>query len=283
MSRARPPEGAATRRRLAACISVATLSFAPALHAAELPLWEVGGGVGVLSLPHYRGSAESHTWLLPVPYIVYRGRIFKADREGARAVLYNSERVDFDLSAGASAPASSEDDDARRGMEDLKPTVELGPNMNLTLARGTDWKLDLRLPVRAAVTVERNPRMVGLISTPHVTLDLHRIAGWNVGLQTGPVYADRRFNAHFYEVRSDQATAGRPAYRAGGGFGGWQALAAVSRRSGRWWAGGFVRFDSLHGAVFEDSPLVQRRQHWSGGFALAYVFASSSISASSED
>jgi outer membrane scaffolding protein for murein synthesis (MipA/OmpV family) len=251
--------------------------------AAELPLWELGGGLGVLSLPHYRGSDQSRTWLLPVPYIVYRGKIFKADREGARAVLYNSDRVDFDLSAGASAPASSNDDEARRGMEDLKPSVELGPNMNLTLARAADWKLDLRLPLRAAVTVERNPRMVGFISTPHVTLDLRDVAGWKLGLQTGLVYADRRFNAHFYEVRPDQAIAGRPAYQARSGYGGWQALAAVSRRSGRWWAGGFVRFDSLRGAVFDDSPLVRQRQHWSGGFALTYVFATSSTTVSSED
>jgi outer membrane scaffolding protein for murein synthesis (MipA/OmpV family) len=272
------------RSSLLAALLALALPFGTAATAAELPLWEVGGGAGVLSLPHYRGSDQSRTWLLPVPYIVYRGKIFKADREGARAVLYNSDRFDFDLSAGASAPASSEDDEARRGMEDLAPTVELGPNMNITLARAENWKLDLRLPVRAAVTVQRNPQMVGLISTPHLTLDLKRVAGgWNLGLQTGLVYADRRFNAHFYEVRPEEATAGRPAYKAGAGYGGWQALAAVSRRSGRWWAGGFVRFDSLKGAVFEDSPLVRQRQHWSAGFALAYVFATSSTSVPSED
>jgi outer membrane scaffolding protein for murein synthesis (MipA/OmpV family) len=272
-----------TLRHLRSLATLALTSFTLASHAADLPLWEVGGGAGVLSLPHYRGSDQSRTWLLPVPYIVYRGKIFKADREGARAVLYNSERVDFDLSAGASAPAKSDDDEARRGMDDLKPTVELGPNVNLTLARAAGWKLDLRLPVRAAITVQRNPKMVGLISTPHLTLDLQRVAGWNVGLQTGPVFTNRRFNAHFYEVRPDQATAGRPAYQARGGYGGWQALAAVSRRSGRWWAGGFVRFDSLSGAVFEDSPLVRKRQQVSGGFALAYVFATSSVNVPSED
>jgi outer membrane scaffolding protein for murein synthesis (MipA/OmpV family) len=259
-----------------------TFAHLPAT-AAELPLWEVGAGPGVLSLPHYRGADQRRTWLLPVPYIVYRGKIFKADREGARAVLYNSDRLDFDLSAGASAPASSNDDDARRGMADLKPTVELGPNLNLTLARNEGWKLDLRLPVRAAITVERNPRMVGFISTPHLNLDLQRVAGWHLGLQTGLVYADRRFNAHFYEVTPQEATATRPAYAARAGYGGWQALAAVSRRSGPWWAGGFVKFDNLGGAVFDDSPLVRQRRQWSGGFALAYVFASSSATVSSED
>ena len=76
---------------MAALLAFATLPFATPAAADELPLWEVGGGAGVLSLPHYRGSDKSRTWLLPIPYIVYRGQIFKADREGARAVLYNTE------------------------------------------------------------------------------------------------------------------------------------------------------------------------------------------------
>src|SRR6266568_3550534 len=90
--------------------------------AVERPLWELGLGAGVLELPHYRGSDQSHTWLLPVPYVVYRGKFLKADREGARAVLFESDRVDFDLSLAASAPVRSRDDDARQGMADLKPT-----------------------------------------------------------------------------------------------------------------------------------------------------------------
>src|SRR5215510_8004444 len=54
---------------------------------ADQPLWEAGLGVGVLRLPDYRGSDQSRTWVLPVPYIAYRGDILKADREGARVVV----------------------------------------------------------------------------------------------------------------------------------------------------------------------------------------------------
>ena len=51
----------------------------PNAHAAERPLWELGVGVGALRLPHYRGSDQSHNFLLPVPYLVYRGQILPKD------------------------------------------------------------------------------------------------------------------------------------------------------------------------------------------------------------
>ena len=71
---------------------------------AEQPLWEAGLGIGTLRLPHYRGSDQSHTWVLPVPYVVYRGRIFKADREGARAVLLDADRLDDEPVATVALP-----------------------------------------------------------------------------------------------------------------------------------------------------------------------------------
>ncbi len=262
----------------------AALAAAP-VAAAERPLWELGLGVGALRLPHYRGADQSHGWLLPVPYLVYRGEIFKADRDGARAVLVETERFDFDLSAGAGAPTRSEDNDARRGMDDLAPTVELGPNLNWTLSRGTGWKLDLRAPLRAAFTLESKPRSIGWVATPNVNLDLANVgnSGWNLGLLAGPVFGSRRYNAYFYDVPEADATPDRPAYRARAGYGGLQFVAALSRRFDRSWAGLFVKFDSLHGARYGDSPLLRQRQHVSFGIAYSWIFATSSEQVSTKD
>ncbi|MBX3636595.1 MAG: MipA/OmpV family protein [Rubrivivax sp.] len=238
--------------------------------AAGLPLWELGLGAGALSLPHYRGSDQSQQWLLPVPYAVYRGDILRADRDGARAVLLETERIDFDLSAGASAPAKSRDNRARSGMPDLEPTVEFGPNLNLTLGRGAGWKLDLRLPVTAVFTLGSDARHIGWAAAPNLNLDL-RAQGWNIGLLAGPLFGSRAYHAHFYEVAPEYAAATRPAYRARGGMAGWRFTGALSRRSGDAWFGAFVRADSLAGARFDDSPLVRRRQHLSAGFALSWI------------
>ncbi|MBC7942016.1 MAG: MipA/OmpV family protein, partial [Chitinophagaceae bacterium] len=188
---------------------------------ADQPLWELGLGVGALRLPHYRGSDQSHSWLLPVPYAVYRGAFFKADRDGTRALLFNSERVKFDLSLAASAPTRSGDNEARRGMPDLAPTLEFGPNLNVTLARGNDWKFDLRVPVRAVFTLESRPESAGISASPHLNLDL-KLSGWNLGLQGGPMWGDRRRHAYFYDVAPQFATATRPAYSARGGGAGWE-------------------------------------------------------------
>jgi outer membrane protein len=50
--------------------------LAPALSNAEpLPLWEVGAGIGALSVPDYRGSEARSTYVLPAPYFVYRGGV----------------------------------------------------------------------------------------------------------------------------------------------------------------------------------------------------------------
>jgi outer membrane scaffolding protein for murein synthesis (MipA/OmpV family) len=250
------------------------LLLAAGLARADQPLWELGLGAGWLHLPHYRGSDQAHDWLLPVPYAVYRGRIFRASRDGARAVLLDSERFDFDLSVGASAPVRSRDDTARAGMPDLAPTLEIGPNLNAVLARGADWKLDLRLPVHAVFTVESRPQSIGWTAGPLLNLDL-RLNGWNVGLQGGPLYASRRYHAYYYGVDPVYATAARPAYGADGGAAGWRATTAVSRRYGALWVGAFLRADSLAGAVFDASPLVRTRHNLTGGLALSWVFKTS--------
>jgi len=257
-------------RLVAGCLAGAAAMAPPALRAAELPLWELGIGAGLLSLPHYRGSDQTHTWLLPVPYAVYRGEIFRADRDGARARLLESERLKLDLSVAASPPTRSRDNRAREGMPDLAPTVELGPNLNLTLHRAAGWKLDFRLPVRAVATVERQVQGLGWTASPVLNLDIDR-AGWNLGLQAGATWSSRRLNAYFYDVADDQVLPDRPAYRAAQGYAGWQATVALSRRFANHWTGLFVRWDSVGGAVFDDSPLVRRRDAVWLGVAWSWI------------
>ncbi|HEY4069897.1 MAG TPA: MipA/OmpV family protein [Burkholderiaceae bacterium] len=243
------------------------------------PLWELGVGVAGLRVPDYRGSDQNHGYVLPVPYFVYRGTWLKADRDGARALLFDTDRVKVDVSLAASTPTSSSDNRARQGMPDLPAVVEIGPNLNLTLAgsRAAHWKLDLRLPVRGAVTVQRSPEYIGMTFSPNLNLDLAGVAGgWDLGLLTGPLFADRKYQQHFYSVDAIYATPDRPAYQAHGGYGGWQALAATSRRFGNMWVGGFVRYDTLHGAAFDDSPLVRRQSAVSFGFGISWILKTSS-------
>jgi len=245
----------------------------------QRPLWELGIGVSGVRLPHYRGSDQSRGYVLPFPYIVYRGKWLKSDRDGTRAMLFDSQAVKLDLSLGATAPAQSKDNTAREGMPNLPGTAEFGPRLNLTLAQSDrrHWKLDLRMPLRAAVTLQSSPRYVGLTFSPNLNLDIIGAdGGWNMGMLTGPLFADRKNHQLYYGVDTAYATAQRRAYEASGGYAGWQTIASTSRRFGNVWLGGFARYEALHGATYEDSPLVRKNSALTVGFAISWVLHTSS-------
>ncbi len=240
----------------------------------QLPLWELGFGVAALRLPDYRGSDQAQNYALPLPYAIYRGEFLKADREGARAVLVDAQRFEVDISVAAAVPARR--NAAREGMPELAPRVEIGPSANLDLYRQPDDRVRLRLqaPLRAAFTLERSFRDVGVSLTPHLNLDLKEIAGgWEVGVQGGPIFASRRFHDYLYGVDAQYATVVRPAYVARGGYAGWFALTGISRRFNNTWVGAFARYDSLRGAVITGSPLVRADHALTYGVGVAWVFA----------
>ena len=155
--------------------------------AGEKPLWELGVGVTALYFPDYPGSDQSSAYGLPFPYFVYRGDFFKADRDGIRGVFVDSHRIELNLSVGASLPVNSDQNRARQGMPDLQPTVEIGPALDIHLWRTGDrrYKLDLRLPVRIAVTVSGGMEDIGWVFSPRINLDIVDVVGlpgWNLGL-----------------------------------------------------------------------------------------------------
>ena len=102
-------------------------------YAKEAPLWELGLGAGFLAFNDYRGSATTHVYPLPVPYFVYRGTFLKSDRDGLRGLFLNQTRVELSLSVNATTPVHN--DSARHGMPDLRPTLELGPELDVHLGR----------------------------------------------------------------------------------------------------------------------------------------------------
>ncbi|MCL2160519.1 MAG: MipA/OmpV family protein [Betaproteobacteria bacterium] len=245
----------------------------------EKPLWEAGLGVGAVSFPEYRGSSRQRTWVLPTPYLVYRGKALRTDRGGLRGMLFDSERMELNLSLSASMPVDSSNSGPRRGMPDLHPTVELGPSLvfNLWRNKARGQRLDLRLPVRAAYTVRGGIRYAGLVAAPALSYNapLSGLPGWNLGAQAGPIFANARQHRYFYEVKPRYATPERPAYSASGGYSGSQFTVSLSKRFDRFWVGSFVRYDTLHGAAFVDSPLVERKNAWTGGMGMAWIFGKS--------
>jgi outer membrane protein len=257
-------------------------------HASEQPLWEFGMGIGAVVFNDYRGASAMHAYPLPVPYFTYNGPILRADRDGLHGRFLNQRYVEFDLSANATAPVFSRNSAPRNGMPNLDSTVELGPSLIAHLWRANDerLRLDLRAPVRNAITIASPPRSIGWIFAPNLSLDYRpqgRAAGWNLGVLSGPLYAQRRYHEYFYGVAPQYATAERPAYQAPGGYAGTQLLLALSRRYPNYWIGAYVRHDWLQAAVFSDSPLLQQRSYWAGGLAIVWMIRASSRMVDSDE
>jgi outer membrane protein len=252
-------------------------------HAQQLrPEWEFGLGATGLTLPDYRGSDESRGYLLPFPYIIYRGERFRVDRQGIRGIFFESDRVEINLSLNATPPVDSDENQARQGMPRLDPTIEIGPRIDIRLAsdRVKESAVELRLPLRAAIATDfSHTNGVGFVFSPHLSFTTRPVlAGvkWNFGTQIGALFAAREYHQYFYGVEERFASAARPAFSAEGGYSGSYVLASLSRRFPRFWVGAFARYDTLKGAVFDESPLVRRDYAFMAGIALAWVFAESS-------
>lgn len=266
-------------RRLALALLAGGAAFG-ASAAEEKSLWEAGMGVATVSFPAYRGSDQRQAFVLPTPYFVYRGEFLKADKDGVRAQLFETDRVKVTVSGALSPPAYSRDIQVREGMPDLRANFEVGPQLNLKLWESDDRRQELKLllPLRAAFTLERSPKSIGWVFHPKFNVDFGGIpglSGWNAGMQVGPLFGDRKQHQYFYGVDSANATVNRPAYQAKGGFAGMQYLLGVSKRYDKTWVGAFLRYDSLRGASFADSPLVRTRNYVAGGVAVSWILGES--------
>jgi MipA family protein len=259
------------------CFSAGAYSAHAQTPAEEKPKTEIGMGVAVLHFPAYRGSKEHSTLILPAPYIDYKGDFFKADRQGLRGEIFDSERVEFSISVSGSPPTKSDKIALRKGMPDLKPSIEIGPQLNLLLTSPKDktLTLKLKLPLRQGMTIQSKPRNAGLTFSPNLNLDIadpFGLTGGNLGLLAGPIFTSTKQNDLFYTVDPLYATSSRSAYQARGGYAGTQFLVSLSRRVGDVWVGSYLRYDNLRGATFTDSPLVSTRNFVTAGVAVSYIF-----------
>lgn len=243
------------------------------VQAAEKPLWELGVGVAPVTFPAYRGADEQRGFTFPIPYIVYRGDRLRVDRGGARGMLWDSERVEVDLSFDGAIPVDSTDDGPRAGMEELDPIIEVGPSLKVGLTETDRGRLEFRLPVRAALAVDDgSTRQEGWKVHPMLNYNAPGlVAGWDVGFNIGPKFASRDFHAYYYDVGAADVTPDRPAYRASAGYSGLSMLVSASRRFERFWVGSFLRYDNLQGAAFDDSPLVETDHAISAGVAISWI------------
>jgi outer membrane scaffolding protein for murein synthesis (MipA/OmpV family) len=263
---------------LAALLLFAGLASAAEPTDRKLPLWEAGLGAAAFSTPAYPGAEDRSNRGLALPFLLYRGKVLRADQNGIGARLLSTDKVEFDIGFAGALPAHADDVDARRGMPDLGTLVEFGPRVRYRFA---DWgaagRMRFELPLRAVIEARGGLRRQGWTTEPRLVWEKRgEQARWTVEAQLGAVFGDRRINRYFYEVQPQYATLARPAYAADPGlmlvrtglFGTWRMNPDLRLF-------GFVRYESYAGAANQDSPLMRRSTGASAGIGFAWTLARS--------
>ena len=256
---------------LAACCSTPVWSMEPA---PPRPVLEIGIAGGGAYVPDYPAAAESQLTGIALPYLIYRGKLLKADQDGVRGELALSKRWEFDLGIDAAFSADSDDNDERRGLRDLAYLLEAGPSLTYRIAAIGGKSLNAVAQLRAAFAVDTDRfDDVGFAFEPQLIYQDRNLLGSGLQLTSGlsVKIADQALNEYFYGVPASGVTADRAAYRAESGY----QQTALS--TGVYWpltprlslfAANQLLFH--RGSSNRDSPLFRNNFNYAIGVGLAY-------------
>jgi outer membrane scaffolding protein for murein synthesis (MipA/OmpV family) len=250
-------------RRIAPLLA---LALAWPAQAQQLPVFEAGIAAGGGWLPAYPASDQNRWRGLVVPYVIYRGDLFRADDTGLRARTNLTQGIELSVSASAGFNGSSRDITAREGMPDLDWLGEIGPTLRFTLWRADDAAQPRRIlldtPVRAVFSTDwSSVSFRGFTFAPDIAYEhvnfLSPFA--RLRLSAGVVFGTDRYTDYFYQVDPEFARPGRQAYESRAGYVGSRVSVSyrlpVNERVSLV-AGG--RIENFSGAANAGSPLFRR-------------------------
>ncbi|MDP6705156.1 MAG: MipA/OmpV family protein [Alphaproteobacteria bacterium] len=240
-------------------------------------MFEIGAIGGGGYVPDYPAAGQNHFQAIGLPYIVYRGDFLRSDERGLRGRILRTRNFEFDVSLGGSFSTDSDKNDARAGMPDLDWMGEIGPRLQITLARAArNARLDLELPVRAVFSTDLTSiDYRGFVFAPELAYQNEDFldADYQVKLSLGPVLATERLMDYFYEVDPAFARPGRPAFDADPGYLGSRLQLLVSKPlGGRLTLFGAAQVGFHGGATNDASPLFQDDVTFAVGIGLAWSF-----------
>ncbi|MHA7835445.1 MAG: MipA/OmpV family protein, partial [Algiphilus sp.] len=148
------------------------------------------------------------------------------------------------------------------GMPDLDLSFELGPSLHVDLFERGTTRLWAEWNLRALISADGLQfGHEGFVTDPALYVSTRPVAWARVGARLHVYFADADYHRYFYEVAPAFARADRPAYAASGGYNGSGAgLFADLQPARNWHVRAGLNVRSVHGAAFEDSPLVVEQQ-----------------------
>lgn len=243
----------------------------------QKPRYEGGIAIANFYLPDYPGSNEMQNVFLPLPYLIYRGDILRADRDGGvRGRFFRRENFEFDFSLGAAFPADSDSNQARSGMQDLDWMGEVGPRLRWHLFRTPIVKLDFNFPIRHVFSSNFYSRWNtrGFVFNPEIELT-HRAFFDPMTVFVGSLAiteATEDLMDYLFQVNPSEATAERPVYDAKPGYFGSTLSAFMVKAFPKMKLNLFLgaSLNNYKGAKNEDSPLIKDKYTTSYFVGISY-------------
>lgn len=249
----------------------------------KLPLYEYGVAGIAAQLPHYRGSDEYTSYAFPVPYLIYRGKRIKANRDGLRGIFWRNQHFETDISLSGNPPVT-DDNEARAGMGELDGLIEIGPALRYYFYEYSEREsFFLQWNIRAGFSFGFDDGLdvsyQGLISDwalVYRNASFFRDENIRFHLNSGPQFGDSELHSYFYEVAPEYVTDTRKQYSGEAGYAGWQVSGSILKElTPRLWLSFYGRYMNSSGAAFEDSPLVETTNNYVVGTILLWKFGES--------
>ena len=257
--------------RIMTCVLLCLLAFevnAEEVADEALPgLWGIRLVAFGQNFPAYPSSSDQNLTLLPLPYPVYRGKIFSfgEDLEDiANGQILSTQRFNLSVGLSANFPESSENLSGRTGMPDLDFLIEAGPELSVALSGQPedDRELVLALQLRAAVSIkELDANGRGFVFSPELEYLVRDF--WDskseLRFRVSPTWATSDYTDFFYGVDPEYATPDRPSFDAASGYVNTEFLVGLNRKiTDRLEFRGSIRLWVNKGSANEASPLYQR-------------------------
>ena len=223
------------------------------------PLFEVGLFGGAVQYSLYPGSGEYGTRTLLIPYVFYRGKIFRSDRRGTRARIYRKEDWTFGLGFGGNIGTRASESSIREGMPELDLIFEIGPRIRkFNLFKNKNLELGFSLK---KANLFKGIKIYSQGYTFQSSLSLRKpFEKWGKNIfftRLSFKLADELYQDYFYTVPKAYARPGRPAYKAKGGVLGIRYFAGLQKPifKGKWINFFGITFQEYSLAANKNSPL----------------------------
>lgn len=244
------------------------------------PKYEFGAGFAYFKLANYPGSKNNSYKFIPFPLAIYRGEKLRADEDGTRAMLINSEWVELGMSGGFNFPIKTSENEVRDGMPDTGALVGFGPGLIFKLFKDNHQKLTGGLGLRINFEDGRFPYFAqrGWILEPNIRYWYKPNSDSSFTLYSGISLsiADSKYNSFYYSVADKYQTSKRKSYRAKSGLVDIAYSAYLnydySDKTSLFFGG---VYSNLTSAANKRSPLLENQHNYSIGLGMTWLLTQS--------